>query len=67
MCSQSCQHSMLAGDIVGRGGVGREGWGGCAMSYRTAVNAVFIELCEIIIGFAVWDGTAVCDSLVSVQ
>ena len=61
MCSQSCQHSVLAGDIVGRGGVGwsgrggvgREWWEGCAMRCRTVVDAVFIELCEIISGFAV--------------
>ena len=37
------------------------------MRCRTAVDTVFIKLCEIISGFAVWDGTAVCDSLVSVQ
>ena len=34
----------------GRGGVGREGWGGCVMRYRTVVDTVFIELCEIISG-----------------
>ena len=55
MCSQNCQHSVLASDVVGRGGEGwggkgREGWGGCAMRYRTVVDTVFIELCEIISG-----------------